>query len=94
MKDNKLDDELKGPAPQTKKKETGAKDIKRKTPKVTFKKSAPPVLYTKETWKGVRDVYMCVECNHCEDLEDDMKLHVITHFPKKEQQKQLDLLTR
>ena len=67
---------------------------KRKIPKKTFKKIVPPVLYHKKKWKGVRDVYMCVKCEHCEDIEDDMKLHVITHFPKKEREKQLDILTR
>jgi len=67
---------------------------KRKIPKKTFKKAAPPVLYHKKKWKGVREVYKCAKCEHCEEDEDEMKLHVLKHFPKKEREKQLDILMR
>jgi hypothetical protein len=39
-------------------------------------------------WKGVMDVYKCKNCGHSEsgeDKKDQMILHVITHFPKSEQ---------
>jgi len=89
--DKKPTEKPKGKEEQSKKKDTG---VKRKVPKVTFKKAVPKALYDKKRWKGVRDVYMCVECEHCEDLEDDMKLHVLKHFPKEEREKQLDLMMR
>ena len=39
-------------------------------------------------WKGVMDVLKCRNCGHSEsddDKKDKMILHVITHFPKSEQ---------
>ena len=84
--------------PRTKGLTGGPKDpaakSKKKTAKKTVKKAAPPVLYHKTKWKGVRDVYRCASCSHCEDDEDTMKLHVLKHFPKEEREKQLDKLTR
>lgn len=77
----------------TKKLKDAAGKSKKKTAKKT-KKTAPPVLYHKINWKGVRDVYRCAECNHCEEDEDTMKLHVLKHFPKEEREKQLDKLMR
>lgn len=48
-------------------------------------------------WKGVMDVLKCKYCGHCEsdeDKKDKMILHVITHFPKSEQDKLFDKLVK
>jgi hypothetical protein len=78
----------------TKKPKDSAGKSKKKTAKKKLKKTAPPVLYHKKLWKGVRDVYRCDKCPHCEEDEDAMKLHVLKHFPKEEREKQLDKLMR
>jgi len=67
---------------------------KKKSPKKTFKKPIKKPLYSLKSWKGVREVYKCAKCEHCEEDEDEMKLHVLKHFPKKEREKQLDILMR
>lgn len=78
----------------TKKPKDSAKKSKKKTVLKAVQKVSPPVLYHKKKWKGVRDIYRCAECSHCEEDEDTMKLHVLKHFPKEEREKQLDKLTR
>jgi len=48
-------------------------------------------------WKGVMDVLKCKNCGHCEsgdDKKDQMILHVITHFPKSEQEKLFNKLVK
>ena len=48
-------------------------------------------------WKGVVDVLKCRNCGHCEsgeDKKDQMILHVITHFPKSEQDKLFNKLVK
>jgi hypothetical protein len=46
------------------------------------------------TWKGVKDVLKCKNCGHFEDDKDQMILHVITHFPKSEQEKMFNKLVK
>jgi len=48
-------------------------------------------------WKGKIDVYKCKNCGHSEsgeDKKDQMILHVITHFPKSEQDKLFNKLVK
>jgi hypothetical protein len=48
-------------------------------------------------WKGVMDVLKCKNCGHSEsgeDKKDQMILHVITHFPKSEQNKMFEKLVK
>jgi len=48
-------------------------------------------------WKGVMDVLKCRNCGHSEsgeDKKDQMILHVITHFPKSEQDKLFNKLVK
>jgi hypothetical protein len=48
-------------------------------------------------WKGVMDVLKCRNCGHSEsgeDKKDQMILHVITHFPKSEQEKLFNKLVK
>jgi len=50
--------------------------------------------YAEHLWKGIKQVFMCSACQHCEDVEDDMKLHVLKHVPKKERMDVLDKLVK
>ena len=48
-------------------------------------------------WKGVMDVLKCKNCGHSEsgeDKKDQMILHVVTHFPKSEQEKLFNKLVK
>ena len=48
-------------------------------------------------WKGVVDVLKCKFCGHSEsesDKKDKMILHVITHFPKSEQNNLFEKLVK
>ena len=51
-------------------------------------------LYRSMLWKGVKEVYQCARCSACEDIEDDMKLHVLTHYPEEDRAVLLDKLTK
>ena len=46
--------------------------------------------YEKATWKGVKDVFKCLECGECRDDESEgmssIILHVITHVPENERE--------
>jgi hypothetical protein len=46
------------------------------------------------SWKGVKNVLKCKNCGHCEDDKDQMILHVITHFPKSEQEEMFNKLVK
>jgi len=46
------------------------------------------------SWKGVKNVYKCRNCGHCEMTKDGIILHVVTHFPKSEQDKQFEKLMK
>lgn len=37
-------------------------------------------LYSVHMWKGVLQVCQCQKCEFSCEAEDDMKLHVLTHF--------------
>ena len=51
-------------------------------------------LYKDYLWKGVKTVFLCEQCPHNEDREDDMKLHVLTHYPEEDRAVLLDKLTK
>ncbi len=46
----------------------------------------PPVVhhYTIENWKKVKEVYKCNLCDAFRDTKDEMVLHVLTHYPDKQ----------
>lgn len=50
--------------------------------------------YEKKKWKDVLDIYQCSFCGHCENDEDSMILHVITHAPKNERDSLFDKLIK
>ena len=41
-------------------------------------------LYETVSWRGVKNVYRCLECNHCEDNKSGIKLHIGNHPEQKE----------
>ena len=52
----------------------------------------PP--YIPRMWKGVKKVFKCEHCDHYEDVEDDMQLHVLKHYPANKRSDILDKLVR
>jgi hypothetical protein len=50
------------------------------------------LLYTKKLWKGVVYVFECSQCRFSDESEDNMKLHVLTHFPPEKRDTILDKL--
>jgi hypothetical protein len=52
------------------------------------------VFYTEHTWKGVIKVYRCFQCNHCDEDEGDIQLHVITHYPESDKENILNKMLK
>lgn len=48
--------------------------------------------YESIKWKGIKDVFRCMECGHCLDEEDDMILHVVGHRPEAERETLMNML--
>jgi len=49
-------------------------------------------LYTRSSWKNVLEVYTCGVCGlSITASEDDMKLHVVDHFPESQRE---DILSK
>jgi formylmethanofuran dehydrogenase subunit E len=46
----------------------------------------PPAVhhYTIEKWKKVKSVYKCSKCGEFRDTKDEMVLHVLSHYPDKQ----------
>lgn len=54
---------------------------------------APPTKpYERVMWKNVVPVFKCSSCGHCENIEDDVIMHVLTHAPEAGRDKLLDKL--
>jgi len=60
----------------------------------TIAKEKNKPLYKDYLWKGVKTVYLCEKCSYNNESEDDMKLHVLTHYPEKDREKILNQLTK
>lgn len=45
-------------------------------------------------WAGVKTVYVCRSCGRQEDDEDDMILHILSHFPEDEKESLLNILIK
>jgi len=60
----------------------------------TIVKEKNKPLYKDYLWKGVKIIYLCEKCPYNNESEDDMKLHVITHYPEKDREKILNQLTK
>ena len=71
--------------------EKGKAGSKSKAPPVP-KKQVPAFPFEKVLWAGVLDVYQCVECQECGDTIDEIITHCLSHYPKKEQEKMLDIM--
>jgi hypothetical protein len=64
--------------------------------------SVPPVAvevkqneyYHTALWKNTVPVFMCNVCNHCLEIEDDMKFHVLKHVPESEREKLFEKLMK
>jgi hypothetical protein len=54
----------------------------------------PIPLYEKKRWKNVKDVFRCTTCDHFEDYEDNIKLHVLRHVPEEDREKLFERLMR
>ena len=48
----------------------------------------------KRLWAGVKTVYVCRSCGRQEDDEDDMILHILSHFPENEKESLLNILIK
>ena len=48
--------------------------------------------YARVMWKNVVPVFKCSSCGHCENIEDDIIMHVLTHAPEGERDKLLERL--
>lgn len=70
------------------KKKAQKKAIKKKAPK----KAEP--LYERIMWKGVKEIFKCSDCGHCEDYRDDIIPHVIKHVPNDQKADVLDRLVK
>lgn len=66
--------------------------------------SVPPIAvevkqteyYHTAMWKNIIPVFMCnvPECRHCEESEDEMKLHVLKHVPQSEREELFNKLMK
>jgi len=54
----------------------------------------PAEHYTSLLWAGIKTVYACAICGRQEDSEDDMRLHVLTHYPDSEHENILNELVK
>lgn len=52
------------------------------------------VYFTREMWKGVKEVLKCAKCGEFRDTRDEMIEHVLLHFPKSEQESILEKLLK
>lgn len=50
--------------------------------------------YEIRMWAGKIPVYVCAHCGRQIDSEDDMKLHVLKHYPSEEHEAVLDRLIK
>lgn len=50
--------------------------------------------YEKVMWKGVIPVYKCKTCGHCENVKDDIILHIVNHAPEKDRGKLFEKLMK
>jgi len=48
--------------------------------------------YVTDKWKGVIDVYKCVECGFPTESKAEIILHCVAHLPKAEQETALEIL--
>jgi len=52
------------------------------------------VYFTREMWKGVKEVLKCAKCGQFRNTRDEMIEHVLLHFPKSEQESILEKLLK
>lgn len=52
------------------------------------------VYFTREMWKGVKEVFKCARCGQFRNTRDEMIEHVLLHFPKSEQESILEKLLK
>jgi hypothetical protein len=83
------------------KKEKKAEAKTEAKPKTKAKPKAKPkklevvkIWYQERLWRGVKTVFQCVECLHCENDRDDIILHVLNHVPEKDRNSVFDRLMR
>ena len=43
--------------------------------------------YRPVMWKDIKEVCRCEECGQCRDTQDEIILHILLHYPPKEQEK-------
>ena len=65
-------------------------------PEVTKHEVKRIELFQVRRWNGLAtmEVYVCSKCGRQIDNIDDMKLHVLGHFPENQRDKLLDALTQ
>lgn len=55
---------------------------------------APAPLYETRMWKGVLPTFRCAECGHCDQDQEEMILHVVTHLPEQDRDSAFDQLMK
>ena len=63
-------------------------------PEVIVSKQPQEEHYTNLLWAGIKTVYACAKCGRQEDSEDEMRLHVLTHYPESQHNQILDQLVK
>ena len=63
-------------------------------PEVIVSKQPQVEHYTNVLWAGIKTVYACALCDRQEDSEDDMRLHVLKHYPESQHNQILNELVK
>jgi hypothetical protein len=70
-------------------------EIEEKAPEsVQGIKPAEEKYYESIIWKDVIPTFKCLFCGSCEPIEDNIKLHVLKHFPENKREDLLNKLTK
>ena len=52
------------------------------------------ITFTHELWRGVKEVLKCTKCGTFRDTKDPMIEHILLHYPKSEQEAELERLLK
>ena len=74
------------------------KDIDKKPPpkkvKTVRKIEKPRPLYEKRKWHGIIPVYVCLQCETSNNDLDDLKTHILSHYPRAQREAVLEKLIK
>ena len=75
------------------KKDTYIKSLPNKVEKVR-KIEKPKPLYEKRMWHGLIPVYVCLQCETSNNNLDDLKTHILGHYPDAQKEAILERLIK